>query len=54
MPMNITRLTLWQVPLTSHIAYNMSDGKICDTVTTNILRLQAAGGIPQNFGFKIL
>jgi L-alanine-DL-glutamate epimerase-like enolase superfamily enzyme len=43
--MNITRLTLWQVPLTSHIAYNMSDGKICDTVTTNILRLEAEGGL---------
>jgi len=42
--MNITRLTLWQLPLTSHIAYNMSDGKICDTVTTTILRLEAEGG----------
>ena len=36
--MKITRRP-WQVPLTSHIAYNMSDGKICDTVTSTILRL---------------
>ena len=43
--MNITRLTLWQVPLTSHIAYNMSDGKICDTVVTTILRLDADNGL---------
>ena len=33
--MNITSLTLWHLPLTSHIAYNMSDGKICDTVVRN-------------------
>ena len=43
--MKITRLTLWQVPLTSHIAYNMSDGKICDTVTSTILRLDADNGL---------
>ena len=43
--MNITRLTLWHVPLTSHLAYNMADGKICDTVTTSVLRLQADSGL---------
>ncbi len=43
--MNISRLTLWQVPLTSHIAYNMSDGKICDTVITNVLRLESDTGL---------
>ena len=43
--MKITRLTLWQGPLTSHIAYNMSDGKICDTVTSTILRLDADNGL---------
>ena len=42
--MNITRLTLWHVPLTSHLAYNMADGKICDTVTTSVLRLEADNG----------
>ena len=43
--MNIIRLTVWQVPLTSHIAYNMSDGKICDTVATTVLRLDADNGL---------
>ncbi len=28
----ITRLRLWHVPLTSHTAYHMADGKTCDTV----------------------
>ena len=43
--MNITRLTLWHVPLTSHLAYNMADGKVCDTVLTNVLRLEADNGL---------
>ena len=43
--MDISRLSLWQLPLTSHIAYNMSDGKICDTVTTSILRLESDDGL---------
>ena len=43
--MNITSLTLWHLPLTSHIAYNMSDGKICDTVTSCILRLESDAGL---------
>ena len=43
--MNITSLTLWHLPLTSHIAYNMSDGKICDTVTSCILRLESDTGL---------
>ena len=43
--MKITGLTLWQVPLTSHIASNMWDGKICDTVTNIILRLDADNGL---------
>ena len=33
--MNITSLTWWHLPLTSHIAHKMSDGKICDTVVQN-------------------
>jgi hypothetical protein len=28
----IARLRLWHVPLTSHAAYYMADGKTCDTV----------------------
>ena len=43
--MNITSLTLWHLPLTSHIAYNMSDEKICDTVTRCILRLESDTGL---------
>ena len=43
--MNIIRMTLWQVPLTSHLAYNMADGKVCDTVLTNVLRLEADNGL---------
>lgn len=43
--MKITSLTLWHVPLTSHVAYNMSDGKICDTVTSVILRIDTDSGV---------
>ena len=43
--MNISSLTLWHLPLTSHIAYTMSDGKICDTVTNCILRLERDTGL---------
>ena len=28
----ITQVRLWHVPLTSHTAYYMADGKTCDTV----------------------
>jgi hypothetical protein len=30
----ITRISVWLVPLTSHVTYNMSDAKTCDTVET--------------------
>ncbi len=43
--MKISSATLWHQPLTSHIAYTMSDGKICDTVTTCILRLEIDTGL---------
>lgn len=43
--MKITRLTLWQVPLTSHEAYYMADGKTCETVTTTILRIETDAGL---------
>ena len=33
----ITRLRLWHVPLTSHTAYYMADGKTCDTVETVVI-----------------
>ncbi|MDC0948168.1 enolase C-terminal domain-like protein [Gammaproteobacteria bacterium] len=43
--MKITRLTLWHVPLTSHTAYYMSDGKTCDTVTSVIVRVETDSAI---------
>ncbi len=43
--MKITRLRLWQVPLTSHVAYHMSDGKTCDTVTTSVLAITTDAGL---------
>lgn len=42
--MKITRITLWHVPLTSHLAYHMSDGKTCDTVDSVVLRLDTDTG----------
>ena len=43
--MKITSLKLWNVPLTSHEAYYMADGKTCDTVTSVILALETDAGI---------
>ena len=41
----ITRLSLWHVPLTSHTAYYMSDGKICDTVESVVVALETNTGV---------
>ncbi len=41
--MKITRLTLWDVPLTSHVAYHMAVG--CDTVTSVVLRIESDEGV---------
>lgn len=43
--MKITRLTLWDVPLTSHVAYHMAGGKTCDTVPTIVLRVDTDAGV---------
>lgn len=43
--MEITRLTLWEVPLTSHVAYHMADGKICDVVPSMVLRVDTDAGV---------
>ena len=40
----ITRLRLWHVPLTSHTAYYMADGKTCDTVETVVIALDTDAG----------
>ena len=38
--MKITGVTLWDVSLTSHETYYMSDGKTCDSISTIVLRLE--------------
>lgn len=43
--MKITRLTLWNVPLTSHETYYMASGKTCDTVETVVLKIDTDAGI---------
>ncbi|MEX0346800.1 MAG: mandelate racemase/muconate lactonizing enzyme family protein [Rhizobiaceae bacterium] len=43
--MKITRLTLWEVPLTSRVTYHMAAGKTCATVTTVVLRIETEAGI---------
>jgi len=43
--MKIARLNLWHVPLTSHTAYYMADGKTCDTVETVVIAVQTDTGI---------
>ncbi|MGI9367437.1 MAG: mandelate racemase/muconate lactonizing enzyme family protein [Ruegeria sp.] len=40
----ITRISLWHVPLTSHEAYYMADGKTCDTVESVVLALETDDG----------
>jgi len=43
--MRIKRLSLWHVPLTSHTAYHMADGKTCDTVETVVIALDTDTGL---------
>ncbi|MCT4556284.1 MAG: mandelate racemase [Pelagimonas sp.] len=43
--MKITRIRLWHVPLTSHAAYYMSDGKTCDTVETVVIGVDTDTGL---------
>ena len=43
--MKITRITLWHVPLTSHTAYYMAEGKTCDTVESVVLALDTDTGL---------
>lgn len=42
--MKITRVTAWEVPLTSHETYYMADGKTCDTTLSVIVRLDTDTG----------
>ncbi|MEM1373407.1 MAG: mandelate racemase/muconate lactonizing enzyme family protein [Pseudomonadota bacterium] len=41
----LAQITLWQVPLTSHEAYYMAEGKACETVTTSVIRLRTDTGL---------
>ena len=41
----ITRLRLWHLPLTSHTAYYMADGKTCDIVETVVIALDTDAGL---------
>ncbi len=43
--MKITKVSLWYMPLTSHQAYYMADGKTCDTVETAIVALETDTGL---------
>lgn len=43
--MKITSLTLYDVPLTSHVTYNMADGKTCDTVSSIVLEISTDNGL---------
>ena len=43
--MIITRIALYLVPLTSGATYYMSDGKVCDTIETVVLRLDTDEGL---------
>lgn len=43
--MKINKITLWQLPLTSHTPYYMADGKSCETVTSTIVRLSTDSDI---------
>ena len=41
----IRRISLWHVPLTSHEAYYMAEGKTCDTVETAVVQVETDTGI---------
>ena len=43
--MRITRVSLWHVPLTSYVRYDMADGKTCDTVETVLLRIDTEADV---------
>ena len=43
--MKITRIRIWQVPLTSLQPYYMSEGKTCDTVPTTVIALDTDAGL---------
>lgn len=42
--MKIKRISLWQIPLTSHKPYYMSEGKTCDKIDTIVIRIDSDNG----------
>ncbi len=43
--MKITRITVWQIDLTSHATYYMAAGKTCDTTASIVIRIDTDSGI---------
>ena len=43
--MKIKRVSLWYVPLTSHLTYYMAAGKTCDTVETAVICIETDSGL---------
>jgi len=41
----VKRIRLWHVPVTSHQAYYMADGKACDTVETVVIAIDTDAGL---------
>ncbi len=41
----ISRIRAWIVPLTSHVTYNMAEGKTCDTVDSVVVALDTDRGL---------
>ncbi|MEC3862641.1 enolase C-terminal domain-like protein [Mesobacterium sp. TK19101] len=41
----IRKIRLWHVPLTSHTAYYMAEGKTCDTVETVVIAVETDTGV---------
>lgn len=43
--MTVTSIDIYDVALTSHVTYNMADGKTCDTVKSVVLEIKTSDGL---------
>lgn len=43
--MKLTRIRVYEAPLTSHVTYYMASGKKCDTVTSAVVRIDTDAGL---------
>ena len=43
--MTITSVDIYEIPLTSHVTYNMADGKTCDTVKSVVVEIKTRSGL---------